>query len=129
LRFFYRWVAGFGRQAIFDEVIFDGDKVLVELKLKNKQTIASFSEFMAIGMREVAGGRGGGSVWHIELISHNGKATPFVTSVWGDRRAVFENTAPVAKAASEIMAIPVQVRVAGNIWTPGWPPKNPVPTS
>ena len=129
LHFLYRWIIGWGRQAKFDEVIFDGGKGLVELKTRNRQRTARFSEFMAIRMREVAGGRSAGSVWHVELISHKGKATPFVTSEWGDRRMTFESTAPVAKAASEIMAVPVQVRVAGNVWTPGWPPKNPMATS
>jgi len=129
LHFLYRWIAGWGRQAIFDEVVFDAGRGLVELKIRNRQRTARFSEFMAIRMREVAGGRSGGSVWHIDLISHKGAATPFVTSEWGDRKTMFESTAPVAKAAAEIMAVPVQVRVAGNVWTPGWPPKNPMATS
>ena len=75
-------------------------------------------------MREVAGRRGGGSLWHVELVPQKGRPPiPFVTSRGGERRAMFENAAPVAKAVSAIMDIPVQVFVAGNVWTPGWPPK------
>jgi hypothetical protein len=119
----YRWL-GMGRQAIFDEVTFDRARGVVELKRKKKYTTASFSEFAAVRMREVAGHRGAGSIWHVELVPHKGRPTPFVTSVRGDRRTMFEHTAPVAKAVSEIMASPVQVFVAGNVWTPGWPPKS-----
>src|SRR5712692_1245391 len=32
LQFYYRWVAGKGRQAVFDEVTFDGFRRLVDLK-------------------------------------------------------------------------------------------------
>ncbi len=123
LQFKYRWL-GMGRQAIFDEVAFDRAAGAVQLKRKGKNRTAGFSEFSAIRMREIAGHRGAGSVWHVELVPRKGRATPFVTSVRGDRRAAFEHTAPVAKAASAIMQVPVQVYVAGNVWTLGWPPKS-----
>lgn len=125
LQFLYRWL-GMGRQAIFDEVAFDRTSGLVQLKRKDKNRIANFAEFSAIQMREIAGHRGAGSVWHIELVPRNGRPTPFVTSVRADRRAAFEHTAPVAKAAAAIMEVPVQVVVAGNVWTPGWPPKTSI---
>jgi hypothetical protein len=38
LQFYYRWVMGKGRQAVFDEVTFDGFRHLVELKRKDKYT-------------------------------------------------------------------------------------------
>jgi hypothetical protein len=125
LQFKYRWL-GMGRQAIFDEVVFDRAAGAIQLKLKGKNRTASFSEFSAIRMREIAGHRGAGSVWHVEVVPRNGRATPFVTSVRADRRAAFEHTVPVAKAAAAIMEVPVQVIVAGNVWTPGWPPKNSI---
>lgn len=125
LQSYYRWVAGKGRQAAFDEVTFDGFRHLIDLKRKDKYTEAEFTEFTAIRMREVAMGRGG-SLWHIELLPRGGRAVPFVTSVIGDRRVAFEHAAALAKAVSTIMAVPVQVCVAGNVWTPGWPPKTSV---
>lgn len=124
LQFRYRWLLGKGRQAIFEEVTFDRSKGVVELKRKNKQQPFIFSDFQAIRMREDAAGRGG-SLWHTELIPKRGRPTPFITSRHGDRKATFESTAPVAKAVSAIMDVPVQVFVAGNVWTPGWPPKAP----
>ncbi|MFZ3201523.1 MAG: hypothetical protein ACLQMT_12840 [Candidatus Acidiferrales bacterium] len=123
LKFYYRWVVGKGRQAVFNEVTFDGFRHLVQLKRKDEYTETAFAEFSALRMREVAAGRGGGSLWHIELLPRDGRAVPFVTSVWGDRRAAFEHAAALAKAVSAITALPVQVCVAGNVWTPGWPPK------
>lgn len=123
LQLFYRWVIGKGRQAVFDEVAFDGFRHLVNMKRKHNYTETEFTEFTAIRMREVAMGRGGGSLWHIELLPRKGRSVPVVTSVIDDRRAAFESTAAVAKAVSAIMAVPVQVCVAGNVWTPGWPPK------
>lgn len=123
LQFRYRWL-GTGKQAIFDEVTFDGARRLVEMKKKSKQTIAGFAGFSSIRMREIAGGRGGGSLWHVELVSQRGKTIPFVTSEIYKREVIFAQTASVAKAVSAIMGLPVQVFVAGNIWTPGWPPKN-----
>jgi hypothetical protein len=123
LQFWYRWVIGNGPQAIFDEVIFDGSLGSVELKKKNTQTTALFSEYSAIRMRETAPGRDGCTAWHIELVPLRGRVFPFATSERGDRKTTFEQAASVAKAVSAIMAIPVQVSVAGNIWTPGWPPR------
>lgn len=124
LQFWYRWVVGMGRQPVFDEVIIDGPRGSVDLRRKNEHKTASFSEFSAIQMREVARGRDGGTLWHIELVPSNGRPLPFVTSERGDRKAMFDQTASLAKAFSGIMTVPVHVVVAGNIWTPGWPPKN-----
>lgn len=119
----YRWLAGLGSQAIFDEVVFDGPRGVVVLKERKKQTERRFSEFSAIRIREGSGGRGGGSFWHVELIPQSGRPLPFVTSRVADRKWGFERAAAVAKAISAITMLPVQVSVAGNIWTPGWPPK------
>ena len=121
-QFWYRLI-GNGPQAIFDEVSFDGLSGLVQLKKKNSLTTLRFSELSAIQMREVGAGRAG-SLWHIELIRQKGKGIPFVTSQIGDRRDTFEGTAAVAKAISAIVTLPVYVFVAGNVWTPGWPPKS-----
>jgi hypothetical protein len=122
LQFQYRWFIGVGRQAIFDEVVFDGLRRYVELTESKKHAFASFSEFSAIRMREVAGKHV--SIWHVELVPN--KATPllFLTSERGDRQTSFVRTGSVAKAISAIMSIPVQVVVDGKVWTPGWPPKN-----
>lgn len=118
----YRWLVGMGRQAIFDRVKFDGSRRLVELKKKNKLTVLAFSDFSSVRMREVAG-KNLVSYWHVELVPQRGRAIPFVTSRISDRQTCFSETALVAKAVSQIMAIPAQVFVAGNVWTPGWPPK------
>lgn len=115
---------GLGPQAVLDEVVFDRSRCVVELKRKNKFIRASFSEFSAVRMREISQGRGG-CLWHIELVPFNGKPRPFISSVRGERSSIFEHTAPLAKAVSMIMGLPVHVFVAGNIWTPGWPPKSP----
>jgi hypothetical protein len=123
LQLWYRWF-GIGRQAIFDEVVLDHSRRVVELKRKDKCTTAAFSDFSAIRMREVGGGRGG-SLWHIELVPDTGAPRPFISSEQGDRRATFKDAASLAKAASVIMGLPVYVVVAGNVWTPGWPPKSP----
>jgi hypothetical protein len=122
-QFLYRWLIGNGPQAIFDEISFDGLRGLALLKKKGSLATVRFSELSAIQMREVGAGRGG-SLWHIELIPQKGKAIPFVTSEIGDRREEFERTAAVAKAVSAIVTVPVYVFVAGNVWTPGWPPKS-----
>jgi len=118
----YRWF-GMGKQANFDEVDFDGLRGTVAAKRGNDRTETRFSEFSAIRMREVSGGKGGGSLWHVELIPQRGGALPFVTSEVAARQDSFKETAAVAKAISKIMMLPVQVHIAGNIWTPGWPPK------
>ena len=114
---------GVGRQATFDQVSFDRYASVVRLKKKGKETSASFLQYSAIRMRETFTGRGGVSTWQLELVPRAGRATPFVTSASGFRQASFEHTAPVAKAAAEIMQVPIHVCVAGNAWTPGWPPK------
>ena len=79
-------------------------------------------------MREGSGGWKGanGSIWHVEFIPKKGRPVRFVTSVWGERSAAFEDTAPRAKAVSVIMDVPPEVIVAGNLRTPGWPPKAPI---
>jgi hypothetical protein len=123
LQFWYRWIVGWGSQAKFDEVTFDGTRHLVELKEEEKFTRIGFSEYTAVRMRERGGGRSAEFLWHLELIGSGGCAMPFVTSAPGKRKAIFEQTAPVAKAISAIMGLPTQVIVA-HVWTPGWPPKN-----
>jgi hypothetical protein len=128
LQFQYRWLVGKGRQALFDEVIFDASRRLVDLKRKGKSNSASFSEFAAIRMREVSG-KHGISIWHVELIPRKGTAIPFVTSDRGYRETSFEQTAPLARVVSVIMSIPVHVIVDGGVWTPGWPPKEPTALS
>ena len=119
----YRWL-GVGRQAILDEVVFDRAAGLVRLRKRDKERAASFLEFSAVRMREGLVGRGGISVWHVELLPREGAAIPFVTSASGYRKAAFEHTAPVAQAVAEIMQVPIHAVVAGNVWTPGWPPKS-----
>jgi len=125
LHFKYRWLAGLGRQPVFNEVTFDRSTGIVELKKNNSPQTSPFSAFVAIRMRETAAGRSNVSVWHIDLIPENGRAIPIVTSVHGYREAVFEHTAPLLKAISAITGLPMQAHVAGNVWTPGWPPKVP----
>ena len=112
-----------GRQAIFDHVSFDRYASVVRLKKKDKETSASFLEYSAIRMQEIFAGRSGLSTGQVELVLGAGRATPFVTSVSGSRQASFETAAPVAKAAAEMMWVPIHVCVAGNAWTPGWPLK------
>src|ERR1700741_1913312 len=129
LRFLYRWIMGSGPQAKFDEVAFDGPRGLVEMRAGDKLTSRRFSEFSTLRLRERSAGRGGGSLWHLELIQCDGKAIPFVSSAIGDRKFMFEQTAAVAKAISVITSLPIQIFVAGNIWTPGWPPKSRVSSS
>jgi len=122
LQLLYRWVIGVGRQAVFDEVTFDGFERSVDLTRKNKHRTVSFSEFSAVRMRETAGRYV--SVWHVELISLHGPCLLFLSSEREDRQRGFERTASVAKAVSAIMSLPVQVVVDGKAWTYGWPPKN-----
>jgi hypothetical protein len=128
LQFRYRWL-GTGRRAIFDEVEFDGPRGVVRRKRGQTRTETPFSEFYAIRMREVSGGKGGGSLWYVELIPQQGAAIPFVASELGGREMSFGETAAVAKAVSAITMLPVHVFVAGNIWTPGWPPKSSATSS
>lgn len=123
LHFWYRWIVGGGPQAIFNEVEFDVARRQVTLAKKVKQTAFAFSEIAAIRMRERKAGKGGISLWYLELVTHKGKAVPFAASASGYRKASFERSAAVAKTAAAIMSVPVQVVVAGNIWTSGWPPK------
>jgi hypothetical protein len=122
----YRWF-GMGKQANFDEVDFDGLRGTVVTKGRNGQTEMRFSEFSAIRMREFANDTGSG--WYIELIPQRGFVLPFVDSEVAARETSFKKTAAMAKAVSKIMLLPVQVHVAGNIWTPGWPPKSPAVSS
>ena len=122
LQFRYRWLEGIGPQAIYDEVAFDRPQATVALRRKDKARIANFQEFSAIRLREVAG-RSLVSLWHLELVPRKGRPEPFISSARGDRQAMFEHIAPIAKSVSAIMGVPVQVVVAGNVWTPGWPPK------
>jgi hypothetical protein len=122
----YRWL-GMGKQANFDEVEFDGLRGMVTTRRGKDRTEIRFSEFSAIRMREFANETGSG--WCIELIPTQGFVLPFVTSEVAARQTSFKEAAAVAKAISKIMLLPVQVHVAGNIWTPGWPPKSPAISS
>jgi len=123
MQFQYRWLTGLSQQATWDEVLFDGSRSVVELKRKEKVTSYPFSKFSAIRMREISQGEGG-SLWHVELLAVEGKNVLFATSDRGNRQAVFENSAGLAKAISATTSLPVQVVMAGNVWTPGWPPKS-----
>jgi hypothetical protein len=123
--FWYRWIAGAGPQPNFDEVMFDASLQQIELTKKEKHVTFRFSGIAAIRLRERSAGKGG-SMWYLELIPHEGKAVPFATSSMGNRQTMFERTAAVAKAAARIAVVPVQVVVAGNVWTSGWPPKKRV---
>lgn len=127
LQFLYRWVTGVGSQAIFDEVTFDASRRSIELSTRNQHRDVSFADFSAVRMRETAGRHI--SVWHVELVSVRGRRLLFLSSEGDDRQLGFERTAPVAKAVSAIMSVPVQVVVDGKVWTQGWPPKNPLATS
>ena len=123
LQFQYRWLTGLSHQATWDEVVFDGSRGVIELKRKEKVTSFPFSKFSAIRMREISQGESG-SLWHMELLAVEGKNVLFATSSRGNRQAAFENSAGLARAVSAITSLPVQVVMAGNVWTPGWPPKN-----
>jgi hypothetical protein len=125
--FWYRWIAGTGPQANFSDVTFDASLQQVELTKKEKSTTFRFSEMAAIRLRERSAGKSG-SMWYLEFIPHEGKAMPLAASAIGNRQTMFERTAAVAKAAARIAAVPVQVVVAGNVWTSGWPPKKRVAT-
>jgi hypothetical protein len=74
-------------------------------------------------MREFPAGKSLTSFWIIELIPQKGSRIRIVESPHGGRQAAFEYTAPLLKAISAITSLPMQVHVAGNVWTPGWPPK------
>jgi hypothetical protein len=124
-RFYHRWLAGLGPQANFDEVTFDGPRQRLYLARKDKQTTREFLEITAIRMRERAGHRGN-SAWYLELIPRDGKTVVIATSAIAERQWMFERSAAVAKAAARIVGVPVQVVVAGNAWTWGWPPKKHV---
>ncbi len=123
--FWYRWVAGAGPQANFDEVTFDASLQQIELTKKEERTTFRSSEIAAIRLRERGAGKSG-SAWYLELIACEGRPIPFATSAMGDRQTMFERSAAVAKAAARILSVPVQVVVAGNVWTWGWPPKRRV---
>jgi hypothetical protein len=121
--FYYRWIVGIGRQAKFEDVLFDAPRNVVELRKRNECITINFSEIAAIRAREVAR-RGFISIWHLELMPREGRPIPIAATKMGDRSMMFEQAAAVARAASRIIGVPVFVFVAGNVWTPGWPPKN-----
>jgi hypothetical protein len=123
LQFQYRWLTGLSEQATWDEVLFDGSRGVIELKRKEKVTSFPFSKFSAIRMRELSQGEAG-SLWHMELLAVEGRNVLFATSTRGNRQTAFENSAGLARAISAITSLPVHVVMAGNVWTPGWPPKN-----
>jgi hypothetical protein len=122
-QFWFRWIAGSGKQPIYDEVTFDGPGRRVELRKKANCRTFEISEISAIKMRERKAGKNGSVTWRLDLIPREGKSVPFLTSAIGYRKEMFERSAAVAKAAAAIVHVPVQVHVAGNVWTPGWPPK------
>jgi len=122
LQFRYRWLSAIREQADYDEVTFDVSQHLIELKKKGKITRLPFGNFSAIRMREIYQGDSG-SLWHFDLLAASGRYMVFVSSARGDRRMMFENSAGLAKTISDITALPVQVVLLGNVWTPGWPPK------
>jgi len=117
----YRWMSAISEQADYDEVTFDGSQHVVELKKKDKVIRMPFGRFSAVRMRELSQSDAG-SLWHFDLVATDGKNVLFVSSARGDRRTMFENSAGLAKVISAITSLPVQVVVAGNVWTPGWPP-------
>ena len=121
LQFKYRWLSAIREQADYDEVIFDGSQHVVELKKKNKVIRMPFGRFSAVRMRELSQSEAG-SLWHFDLVAVEGKYVLFASSARGNRRLMFENSSGLAKAISTITSLPVQVVVAGNVWTPGWPP-------
>src|ERR1700761_2857966 len=119
----YRWIVGVGLQPNFDKVTFDAKSGRATLSKKENETVLPFSDIGAIRMRERKIGKHGLCVWRLDVITRENKAIPFTSSASGQREAVFEQTAALAKAVGTIASVPVQVFVAGNIWTPGWPPK------
>lgn len=125
LRFKYRWLVGMGPQAILDEVTFDRSTATVTTNRKNRCQVLLFSALSAVRMRERAAGRTLASLWHVELIPLRGRPILIATSLQGDRVATFDETARLLKSISAVTDLPMHVRVAGNIWTPGWPPKIP----
>ena len=36
---------------------------------------------------------------------------------------MFENSAGLAKTITDITSLPLQVTLAGNLWSPDWPPE------
>jgi hypothetical protein len=105
------------------EADFDGSARQITLRTKKGSRLARFNEFSAIRMREFPAGKSLTSFWIIELIPQKGSRIRIVESPHGGRQAAFEYTAPLLKAISAITSLPMQVHVAGNVWTPGWPPK------
>ena len=122
LQFKYRWLSAIREQADYDQVTFDVKQHLVELKKKDKVTCRPFGNFSAIRMREIYQ-ENSGSLWHFDLLARNGRYLMFVSSARGNRRMMFENSAGLAKTISEITALPVQVVMSGNVWSPDWPPE------
>jgi hypothetical protein len=121
--FWYRWLAGVGEQAKFDTVEFDSSRRQAALSKKGEQREIAFEDIAAIRMREINAGKRGSSAWHLQIVTRAGKSIPFATSAGNYRSVSFENTAGVAKAVAAIVGVPVEVYVAGNVWTAGWPPK------
>jgi hypothetical protein len=126
LHFWYRWLAGVGAQAKFDTVEFDASRQQAALSKKEKQRDIAFADIAAIWMREIKAGKNGRSAWHLQIVTRDGKSIPFARSAGNCRSVLFENTAGVARAVAAIVGVPVQVYVAGNVWTSGWPPKKRV---
>jgi hypothetical protein len=121
----YRWFLGRGRRTPYHGVTFDRSSRTIELNKSDSCEIARFEQFLAVRMKEVPVAKSFMSIWLVELVPQKGKPIPIIDSPCGDRRASFENTAPLLKAISTVTGLPMQAWVAGNIWTPGWPPNIP----
>jgi len=125
----YRWTLGLGHRAPYDGVTFDRSSRTIEMKKNDSYRTTRFEDFTAVRMKEVSLGKSLMFIWLIELIPHNGKPIPIIDSPQGDRRAAFEHAAPLLKAISAVTDLPMQAWIAGNVWTPGWPPKVPGPSA
>lgn len=125
LQFRYRWLSAIREQAGYDEVTFDKSQHVVELKKKEKITRLPFGKFSAIRMRELFH-EDIGSLWHFDLVEAKGKYVMFVSTARGNRRMMFENSAGLAKAISDITLLPVQVELSRHVWDPDWPRESDV---
>jgi hypothetical protein len=124
-----RWNMRMLRSSPLDEVTFDGSTHFVVLRKNDNSTSIAFNDVTAIRMREIPLGRSVTSLWVVELIRKRGKPIAIADSPGGGREVAFEYTAPLVKAISAITGLPMQAYVAGNVWTPGWPPKAPTVSS
>lgn len=119
LQFRYRWLSAIREQAGYDLVVFDSKQHVIELTKKEKVTRLPFGNFSAIRMREISQ-QEAGSLWHFDLVEAKGKYVIFVSTARGNRRMMFENSAGLAKAISDITLLPVQVELSRHVWDPDW---------